>query len=186
MEEVLPQEIICEILLFLSPRELYGYGMTRRDSYRTSQIVCKMQLMQLLGGATIFHDRIKDGFLVISNKKEEIQSNSWFNLFFKEQSAQCIQSMKKLCKDLDDCASKEQKLVLMNKIYHSIYEQKDIYQTKKFQMFWETVYMKLMEFSRDEPQYGSIWDLHARRLFPERFILTCGEDLARLFETNDI
>lgn len=198
MEDILPQEIVCEVLLFMFEPDIYRYGMTCKRANRSAELVWKKKLMDLYGGRVLFSWVTSDGFIQLEkNEIVEIKSHNWFTLYFKQKNYQTKELLREMMNEVDHVEylanrkgtriysvayTRNLRIKLLDDIYKMICVNREIFNSRKNMEIWKTMYNKLIEFSEDAPEYATMWDNHMQKLFPESFYSKQGEDLTKLFE----
>lgn len=156
MEEVLPREMICEVIKYLSEQDLTTYGQVSKMTLESSEMEWKIRYERLT-----------------FEKKEDTSIMTdiyWMKNYIVNYKNYFSVNFKKMLDSFSFVHTKQEKKIIMSKMFDFILENRNIvFGTKYYAKFREAIYAKLNEFLEGNEIECQIADKYYPLLFPEEY-----------------
>lgn len=192
MEEVLPQEIVSVILLFLSDVDVYRYSLCSRKCLASADEIWKKKLIDLYGGSKIFYSKwvrkeSENDILVkspISKYNVKLTRRSFFSNYVKDKKTIIKRKLQSLyTKSVDIAPTTESKIVSIYQLIDYVVENKEVIGSYLFfRKFYSTLEKRIYDLC-SKPEFVK-GESYYKVLFPELYeqkFNTGIEDIKNLF-----
>jgi hypothetical protein len=192
MEEVLPQEIVSVVLLYLPEVALYRYSQCSRKCLASADRIWKKKLIDLYGGSKIFYMTLvrkeSDNHILvkspISKFVVKLTQRSFLTTYIKDNRSMIKRNLKSLyTKSIDDANTNDSKIQSIYKLIQYVIENKEVISTyKTFQKFYTSLEKRIYDLcSKTEFVKG---ESYYKVLFPDLYELKFNsgiEEIKNLF-----
>jgi hypothetical protein len=158
MEEVLPREMICEVMKYLSERELSVYGQVSKTTLESSEMEWKMRYERL------FFEKKEDTTVMTEiywMKNYTTNYKNYFSVIFKEMIHKF---------ELPTTQTRQQKKSIISEMFDFILENQHIvFRMKRFDTLKKAIQKKLNDFLEGDEVECQIADKYYPLLYPEEY-----------------
>lgn len=177
MEEVLPQEIVSVVLLYLPELDVYRYSQCSRKCLASADEIWKKKLIDLYGGAKIFYSTLvtketDNQILVkspISKFNVKLTQRSFLTNYVKDKRIMIKRKLKSLyTKSVDNAPTVESKIQSIYQLIDYVIENKEVISSyKTFRKFYLTLEKRIYDLS-NKPEFVK-GESYYKVLFPELY-----------------
>lgn len=154
MEEVLPRDMVNEILIGLSDKDLFMYGLTSKRCLESAEYIWKKR-----------YEALED---VESSK--DVTSSYWRHRYIHKSKDNFVNKMKQHVKVFHSLDSSLEKKLLLEKICDYILDNIRVLSRKSLKTLCDTIKNKLQDFMENVCRYeNEIGRKYYPILFPEEY-----------------
>jgi hypothetical protein len=177
MEEVLPQEIVSVVLLFLPEVDIYRYSQCSRKCLASADEIWKKKLIDLYGGSKIFYSTLvrkesDDHILVrspISKFVVKFTQRNFLPNYVKDKRIMIKRKLQSLyTKSVDTAPTVESKIQSIYRLIDYVVENKEVISSyKTFRKFYSTLEKRIYDLSC-KPEFVK-GESYYKVLFPDLY-----------------